>query len=133
LAALAGVRTGRRFKQRRDPGFAEGAPERTAATGAGGRRAMPLSTTSYATNVFANDPNLDNPNFGDAQSEPGVAVHGSNIVVAWNDFRGSHDPTLPGFIAYASSTNGGQSFTQGGVPPFAPGRSACGRAIPCSR
>src|SRR4029079_8174492 len=79
-----------------------------------------LSTTSYGANVFANDPSLDDPNHADTQSEPGVAMLGNNIVVAWNDYRGA--PNRPAAIsspiAYAYSTNGGQSFTQGGVPPF---------------
>ena len=75
------------------------------------------SAQSYARNVVANNPALDDGFQGDAQGEPGIAAWDRFVVVAWNDGRGQHDASFPGFIGYAYSIDGGQTFTQGGVPP----------------
>ncbi len=77
-----------------------------------------LGTASYARNVLVNDPSLDDDFQGDAQAEPGIAAWDRFVVIAWNDGRGQHEgATFPGFIGIAYSTDGGQTFTQGGVPP----------------
>ena len=75
---------------------------------------------SYGRNVNVNDPGLDDPGYGDGQSEPSIAAWGTYVLAAWNDGRGLHNPPDPGFfgvIAYAYSTDGGQTFTEGGIVP----------------
>lgn len=68
------------------------------------------------TNVRANNPATDAAGVG--QAEESMASRGSNVLVAFNDGQG--------FVAgnpykdsqgYAYSTNGGATFTDGGVPP----------------
>jgi hypothetical protein len=72
------------------------------------------------SNVPASDRSLDVLP-GSGQSESAVAIHGSNVIVAWNDGDGfgggSQDPHVQG-IGY--STDGGATFTDIGAPP-APG------------
>lgn len=48
------------------------------------------------------------------QSETTIAVHGNNVVVGYNDFRGFAVSSVSG---YSYSTNGGASFTDGGQLP----------------
>jgi hypothetical protein len=100
------------------------APGERAAFSRQGRSAGPLtakSTLSYATNKPVNDPNLDDPTRGDAQSEPSIAVWGNYVLAGWNDGRGSTfqgGASLPNLLNYGYSTDGGQMFTTG--PPSGP-------------
>lgn len=72
------------------------------------------------TNVAASDRTGDVLP-GSGQSESAVAIHGNNVVVAWNDGDGfgggSQSPHVQG---YGYSTDGGATFTDGGAFP-APG------------
>ena len=70
------------------------------------------------TNVRANNPSLPtiDPS-GATQSEVSIAAHGDNVLVAFNDGGGSS------YQGYSWSTNGGQSFTDGGSPPTVPNYS----------
>jgi hypothetical protein len=72
-----------------------------------------------ATNVRANDPTLDAPSA--TQSEVSVAANGDNVLLAFNDGQGVTAFPRTHTQGYAWSTNGGQSFTDGGAPPSPPG------------
>ena len=75
-----------------------------------------LSATRSAalpTNVRVNNTAGDAAN--SAQSEQFLGVAGSNILVAWNDGQGF--VTGPDIQGYGYSTDGGQTFTDGGAPP----------------
>ena len=77
-------------------------------------------------NTQVNDPQ----NFPFGRSETTIAVSGSgrHMVVGWNDGQGFCGPPFPfplpctietpGFAGYAYSSNGGESFIDGGVPPL---------------
>ena len=86
------------------------------------RRAVNV-TGSGLTNVRVNDPSEDS-HFMDqtTQSETTIGVHGSNVVVGFNDSQ----KTLLALTAasnltgYAYSTNGGSTFTDAGSLPNAP-------------
>jgi len=71
-----------------------------------------LGTAALTTNVRANNPASDPPSA--TQSEVSVAAYGDNVLLAFND--GGGGPTQ----GYAWSTDGGQSFTDGGTPPGIP-------------
>lgn len=65
--------------------------------------------TTIPTNVRANNPAGDPA--GVTQAEQAIAAWGNYVLVAWND---GLDPQYQG---YGYSTDGGQTFTDGGVPP----------------
>lgn len=77
-------------------------------------------------NIRVNDPQ----EFPFGRSETTIAVErsGRRIVVGWNDAQGFCGPPFPfplpctietpGFAGYAYSSDGGRSFTDGGVPPL---------------
>ncbi|TMC38944.1 MAG: exo-alpha-sialidase [Chloroflexi bacterium] len=76
------------------------------------------------TNVRVNNPALDTHQTDQTtQSETAVAVAGSNVVVGYN--TSSHTLLFltagSNLSGYAHSANGGQTFTDGGVIPNAPG------------
>jgi len=56
---------------------------------------------------------------GALRVEPSAAIHGQNVVVAWNDsYGGARTKRLPGVsVAWTMSTDGGGSFQFGGYLP----------------
>ena len=64
-------------------------------------------------NVRVNDTSAD-PS-GSTQSETTIAALGLNLVAGWND--GKNFSVSPGGTGYASSNNGGLTWTDGGVLP----------------
>jgi hypothetical protein len=74
-------------------------------------------------NVRVNNPAEDS-HFIDqtTQSETAIGVHGSNVVVGFNDSQNAllALTAAADLTGYGYSTNGGQSFTDGGVLPNAP-------------
>lgn len=84
------------------------------------RNAAPARVAGLAPNVRVNNPALDvltNPRTG--QSEEGIAVFGNNVLVAFNDGEGFNDGSGD-TQGYAYSTDGGATFTDGGVPAKLP-------------
>jgi hypothetical protein len=76
-------------------------------------RSAPSVAVATVANVLVNDPNED-VNFGNqtTQSEPSLAVSGTNIVVGFNDFT----PNASG-SGYSNSTDAGATFVdKGGLP-----------------
>ena len=86
-------------------------------------------------NVFVNDPCLDPPppsRRRTVQSETEIAVlnsrssHGKKMVVGYNDSYGFYDNTQ-GLSGFAYSTDGGESWVDGGgLPPAVPSHSPLG-------
>src|SRR6185436_3605622 len=78
------------------------------------RAETPAAVSALGVNVRANNPAGDAA--GDGQAEASLAVHGNNILIAWNDGHGFNLPS--GDIQGGGySTNGGTSFTDFGIPP----------------
>ena len=75
--------------------------------------ALPDRTSNVGANVRANDTSGDPA--GSTQSETSIAALGSNLVAGWND--GKNFSVSPGGTGYASSNNGGLTWTDGGVLP----------------
>jgi hypothetical protein len=90
---------------------------------AGSSAAAPAIPSAGLPNVRVNNPAQDNHQVDQTtQSETTIAVHGSNVAVGFND---SQQGLLvltagAGITAYAYSTNGGASFTDGGNLPNTP-------------
>jgi hypothetical protein len=76
---------------------------------------LPRSPFSVGANVRVNDTSGDPVGNSVTNSETAIAILGTNIVAAWNDGKGFN--VSPGGTGYANSTNGGSTFTDGGVPP----------------
>ena len=80
-------------------------------------------TGSGLPNVRVNDPSEDS-HFLDqtTQSETTIGVHGSNIVVGFNDSQQTllAQTAASDLTGYAYSTNGGSTFTDAGSLPNAP-------------
>jgi hypothetical protein len=79
---------------------------------------------SSLANVRVNNPALDtNQTDQTTQSETAVGVSGSNVVVGYNDSQHGLLFLTAGanLNGYGYSTDGGQTFTDGGVIPNAPG------------
>ena len=78
---------------------------------------------SGLTNVRVNNPSEDS-HFMDqtTQSETTIGVHGSNVVVGFNDSQQTllALTAASNLTAYGYSTNGGSTFTDGGSIPNAP-------------
>ncbi len=75
-------------------------------------------------NVRVNNPALDTHQVGQTtQSETAIAVSGSKVAVGYNDSQGGLLFLVAGddLTGYAYSTDGGQTFTDGGVLPNAGG------------
>jgi len=88
-----------------------------AARASGPASATPV-ITSFPANVRANDPSGDA--FTDAgQSETGIGAVGNNILLTWNDGNGFDTFSAPNWQlqGYGYSTNGGSSWTDGGIIP----------------
>uniref|UniRef100_A0A832I2I1 T9SS type A sorting domain-containing protein n=1 Tax=Eiseniibacteriota bacterium TaxID=2212470 RepID=A0A832I2I1_UNCEI len=108
-------------KKRRGPGAASRAPKldawddmdrarRAPPFGAEGRFA---ALAALAPNVRVNNPAGDGATAG--QAEAWIGVHGSNLLVAWNDGQG-FDLASQDIQGYAWSTDGGATWTDGGIP-----------------
>jgi hypothetical protein len=67
------------------------------------------------TNVTVSNRTGDTPGFFSAQDEPSVAAFGDKMLAAWNDGEGYATGAPP--MGFGISTNGGASFTDGGIPP----------------
>ena len=83
-------------------------------------RGRPFSIEALGPNVRANNRATDVVP-GSTQSEESIAAWGQYVLVAWNDaetFGGA--PPNNDVQGYGFSTNGGASFTDGGVPPKGP-------------
>ena len=91
-------------------------PERAA------RHASPLgaqgvqSTLAVPTNVRVNNPATDTYTNA-TQAEESIASLGDNVLVAWNDGEG----TVGDYQGWGFSTDGGRTFTDGGLVPYPPG------------
>lgn len=79
----------------------------------GVNRATPMHSQMVGANVRANDTSGDPP--GITNSEDAIAVNGNQVVAGWNDGKGFG--VTPGGSGFGYSSNGGLSFTDGGVPP----------------
>ena len=90
------------------------------------RGALPSRAASVSANVRANDTSGDPA--GSTQSENTIAALGGNMIAGWND--GKNFGVSPGGTGYAYSTNGGLSWTDGGVLPV-PGATALHEGDPC--
>lgn len=77
------------------------------------RGALPSRASSVSANVRANDNSADPA--GSTQSETTIAALGNNMAAGWND--GKNFSISPGGTGYSYSTNGGLSWTDGGVLP----------------
>jgi len=79
------------------------------------RRVQEWRAQALAPNVRANDPAGDG--FGVGQAEQSIAASGTNVLIAWNDGHGFEKfPPTDDVIGFGYSTDGGASFTDGGVP-----------------
>jgi hypothetical protein len=81
-----------------------------------------LGTTTFTppANTLVNDPSADSPVSG--QSETSVAAFGDIVVAAWNDGQGFVGPTSDE-QGWATSSDGGLTWTDRGNPPHPPGVS----------
>ena len=90
----------------------------------GGTRSGGLAPGPAAfTNVRVNDPSLDSHQVDQTtQSETSVAVSGSRVAVGYNDSQHTllFLTAASGLSGYSYSTDGGASFTDGGVLPNRP-------------
>jgi hypothetical protein len=86
--------------------------------------------TGNLTNVRVNDPSADSHQVDQTtQSETAIAVAGSNVVVGWNDSQHSLQPfftAASNLNGYGFSSDGGATWTDGGVVPNAPGQNNVG-------
>src|SRR6266700_3305539 len=118
LAALHMLATG---SKELSPGLAaHGLPARGPSGLANGGAAL---AKSAFTNVRVNDPSLDTHEPGQTtQSETSIAVAGSHIAVGYNDSQqtGLFLTAGSNTTGYSYSTNGGDSFTDGGTIPNTP-------------
>jgi hypothetical protein len=80
------------------------APARTAAREA----------AAAPSNVLMND--TTGEPLGSCQSEISIASHGNNVVAAWNDGIGIYDSPESDVLGFAYSTDGGETWTDGGAP-----------------
>ncbi len=69
-------------------------------------------------NIIVNDREQDTHPEYTGQEETTIAVFGKNIVVGWND---SNPPPARSFTGYGYSTDGGETFIDGGTIPPPPG------------
>jgi len=77
------------------------------------RPAEPSGAAAIPSNVKVNNSMGDSPSA--TQSETSVASLGDNVLVVWNDGQGSS--TGGAYQGHAWSTDGGQTFVDGGDPP----------------
>ena len=88
------------------------------------------SGATLSTNVRVNNPAEDVQVDQTTQSETSVAVNATRVVVGFNDTQnllgGNAFTAGADLTGYAYSTDGGASFTDGGVLPNAPGQQNVG-------
>jgi len=77
------------------------------------RRFATHAVATVPTNVRAN--NTADDGTSTTQAEESIAAWGDRVLVAWNDGLG------PQYLGYGYSTDGGQTFTDGGAPPILAG------------
>src|SRR5205085_11289078 len=77
----------------------------------------PAGAQVVGANVRANNTTGDASNT--TNSETHIAALGNNVVAAWND--GKNFGVSPGNTGYAYSSDGGLTFTDGGIPPVGSG------------
>ncbi len=90
---------------------------------ASGGAASPAHANGGFTNVQVNDPSLDTHQVDQTtQSETTIAVAGSNVAVGYNDSQQTGLALTAGsdLTGYSYSTDGGNSFTDGGALPNTP-------------
>jgi len=95
-----------------------GLPSEPAASGA--QAAAPAVPSANLRNVLVNNPALDTHEIDQTtQSETTIAVAGSHVAVGYNDSQqtGLAMTAASDLTGYSYSTNGGASFTDGGVLP----------------
>jgi len=73
------------------------------------RRYPTHAAATVPANLRVNDPAADAA--GASQSGSSIASWGNDVLVAWNDGNG------PQYLGYGYSTDGGQTFSDGGAPP----------------
>jgi hypothetical protein len=82
------------------------------------------TTPGTFTNVRVNDPSADSHQVDQTtQSETAIAVSGAHVVVGYNDSQQTLQPYLTAasnLTAYAYSSNGGSTWTDGGTIPNPP-------------
>jgi Bacterial pre-peptidase C-terminal domain len=96
----------------RPPRFPEDAPARSTLVREP-LRSLGATASFPPANVRVNDPAADSANVG--QAEESLAADGQNVLCAFNDGQGF--VTGGGNQGYAYSTDGGNTFTDGGAPP----------------
>src|SRR5262249_19076162 len=79
----------------------------------GARGASPDRSMVVSPNVRANSTALDRG--GWCRSGTAITASGMNLVAAWND--GTNFSVSPGATGFGYSTDGGITWTDGGVPP----------------
>jgi hypothetical protein len=102
------------------PGLAPGPEKRPGAALAGGGLAP---TAPAFSNVRVNDPSRDtHQDDQTTQSETSIAVAGSNVAVGYNDSQNTplFLTAASNLSGYSYSSDGGATFTDGGVIPNAP-------------
>jgi hypothetical protein len=113
--AAAGRPGGTRSQLSREEGALSASPSRSQAMASWDER--PLSVEALGPNVRANNRNTDLvPNA--TQAEESIAAWNQYVLIAWND--GEHASATPpsnDILGYGFSSNGGATFTDGGVPP----------------
>ena len=102
-----------------------------AAPGTAASRERPVTAAGLGTNVRANNRATDittcqgpsGPVPCSTQAEESIAAWHQYVLVAWNDGEKADPTTYPppnnDVQGYGFSTNGGATFTDGGVPPKA--------------
>lgn len=73
-----------------------------------------LSAIQIPQNALMNDTTAEDA--GTVQSEISMASHGSNVIATWNDGIGVTGGSVNDVLGFAYSTDGGLSWTDGGVP-----------------
>lgn len=104
-------------------GTAAGTRVGEAPRAAAGGAESPAVSASPPRNVRVNNPATDRREDQTTQSETSMAVSGSNVAVGFNDSQHSLLRFTAGtnLNGYGYSTDGGQTFSDGGVVPNAPG------------
>jgi hypothetical protein len=108
------------IRARRPPDSEEALP-REAAAGpvvSTPRAAAPAAQAALGSNVIANNRAEDASFAAVTQAEEMIAALGQNVLVAWNDGLGfEFGSPVVGTQGWGYSVDGGQTFTDGGVPP----------------
>jgi hypothetical protein len=95
-------------------------------TGVGGGATGSGPPPRIGDNVIVNAPQIGQPVGLVGRAETSITLHGQNLVAGWNDADGFCGLGLApctgggqlGLSGYGYSTDGGQTWTDGGAPPF---------------